>query len=154
MLLEWLFQLLCLCNNLPQNLVVKITIYYAAGFCGSGGLVSASAGRLEEWAGVTWWLVHSIGWWLILGKSKHLGAGQLGLLGHLSVYPCCFPTWSLQHCNFKFAGLFTKWFRAPKVHNQEMRGVGGESASGGNCILHIRLVQKSLRFWTVNYKSL
>lgn len=42
-------------------------------------------------------------------------------LRHLSIYLCCFPTWSIQHCNFKVDGLFTRWLRVPKVHIERER---------------------------------
>lgn len=46
---------------------------------------------------------------------------QQGHLERLSLYLCCFPTCSTQHCNFKVAGLFIRWLRIPKLHAERER---------------------------------
>lgn len=96
MLPESLFQLLYLCNNLPQSLVVKKKPHWLCSWilwvwnlntAQKGWLVPTSVGRLDSWAGIIWHLVHSLGW-----EGPNIwGLDSWGSLGISLCLPLLFP---------------------------------------------------------------
>ena len=71
---EWLFHLVYLCNNLLQNLVVKITVYYIPGFraiCTRHSRVACPCLSWKAW----WWgwdhpMTCSLTWLAVDGKGQ------------------------------------------------------------------------------------
>lgn len=104
--------------------MVKITVYYAPGFCGSGTgtRAAATAGLLPQPEDskpglrssndLFTWLV-----WITLGRAVSGGWIAGAIWASLSLCFCGFPILCLQHCHFQVAGLSTRWFRAPKMHS-------------------------------------
>lgn len=73
-LAEWLFHSVYLCNNLLQNLVVKITVYYIPGFRGICTRHSGVACPCLSWKAWWWGWDHlmtcSLTWLVVDGKGQ------------------------------------------------------------------------------------
>lgn len=131
------FHLVFLCNNLLQNRVVKITVYYVPGFCGIctwHGRVSCPYLSWKSWQ-QDWdhLMTGSFTWLVVDGRDQSYGGWNSG--GSLDISFCISVV--SPYCSFKVTEVFPRWFRAQKVYrererereNQEREREPGESCS-------------------------